>query len=117
MIIEKGDKAMKKIFLILLIILAGLIVAVAVIEHSIYTRMQAEGEVQQYCAQLSQGTSVDEAKSIASKRGLRFYSSQPSNAQGEYAALVTSSGVMGRYVCIVEHNGRTVTKVRLQFND
>jgi hypothetical protein len=107
---------MKKIFLILLI-LAVLIVAVAIVEHSLYTRMQAESEVQQYCSQLSQGTSLDAAKSMALKRGLRFNSSQLPNSKGEYSASVTSSGVMGRYVCIVEHNGLTVTKTRLQFKD
>jgi hypothetical protein len=107
---------MKNIYWILLI-LAVLIVVIAVVEHSVYTWMQAKSEVQQYCSQLNEGTSVEAAKSMALKRGLRFYSSQPPNSKGEYSALVTSSGVMGRYVCIVEHNGRTVTKARLRFND
>jgi hypothetical protein len=105
---------MKKIFLILLI-LAALIVAI--VGYSIFTMVTAKREVQQYCSQLSEGTSVDVAKDMALKRGLRFYLSQPPNSKGEYSALVTSSGVMGRYVCIVEHNGQTVKKARLQFND
>jgi hypothetical protein len=106
---------MKKIFLALLI-LAGLMV-IAIVGYSIFTWTKTKSEVQQYCSQLSEGTSLDAAKSMALKRGLRFYSSQPPNSKGEYSALVTSSGVMGRYVCIVEHNGRTVTKARLRFND
>jgi hypothetical protein len=105
---------MKKIFLVLLILAA---LMVAVVGYSIFSWMTAKREVQQYCSQLSEGTSVDAAKSMALKRGLRFYSSQPPNSKGEYSALVTSSGVMGRYVCVVEHNGRTVTKARLQFSD
>ena len=105
---------MKKIYLILLILAALMVVIVG---YTIFTWMQAKGEVRQYCSQLSEGTSVDAAKDMASKRGLRFYSSQLPNSKGEYSALVTSSGVMGRYVCVVEHNGRTVTKARLQFND
>jgi hypothetical protein len=105
---------MKKIFLVLLI-LAGMVVAI--VGYSIFTWMQAKNELQQYCSQLSQGTSVDAAKGMALKRGLRFYSSQLPNSDGEYTALVTSSRVMGRYVCIVEHNGRTVTKTRLQSHD
>jgi hypothetical protein len=105
---------MKKIFLVLLILAA---LMVAFVGYSIFSWMQAKSEVQQYCSQLSEGTSVDAAKSMALKRGLRFYSSQLPNSKGEYSALVTSSGVMGRYVCIVEHNGRTVTKARLRFND
>jgi hypothetical protein len=103
---------MKKIFLV---IVGALMVAI--VGYSIFSWMTAKREVQQYCSQLSEGTSVDAAKSMALKRGLRFYSSQPPNSKGEYSALVTSSGVMGRYVCIVEHNGRTVTKARLRFND
>jgi len=105
---------MKKIYLILLILAALMVVIVG---YTIFTWMQAKGEVRQYCSQLSEGTSVDAAKDMALKRGLRFYSSQLPNSKGEYSALVTSSGVMGRYVCVVEHNGRTVTKARLQFND
>jgi hypothetical protein len=105
---------MKKIFLVLLILAA---LMAAIVGYSIFTWMTAKREVQQCCSQLSEGTSVDAAKSMALKRGLRFYSSQPPNSKGEYSALVTSSGVMGRYVCIVEHNGQTVTKARLRFND
>jgi len=105
---------MKKIYLILLILAAFMVVIAG---YSIFTWMKAKSEVQQYCSQLSEGTSVEEAKSMALKRGLRFYSSQQPNSKGEYSALVTSSGVMGRHVCIVEHNGRTVTKMRLKFND
>jgi flagellar basal body-associated protein FliL len=105
---------MKKIYLILLILAAFM---VAIVGYSIFSWTKAKSEVQQYCSQLSAGTSVEEAKSMALKRGLRFYSSQPPNSQGEYTALVTSSSVMGRYVCVVEHNGRTVTKARMQFKD
>jgi len=103
---------MKKIFLI---VVGALIVVI--VGYSIFTWVKAKSELQQYCSQLSEGTSIDAAKTMALKRGLRFYSSQQPNSKGEYSALVTSSGVMGRYVCIVEHNGQTVTKVRLQFND
>jgi len=105
---------MKKIYFILLILAA---LMVAIVGYSIFSWVTAKREVQQYCSQLSEGTSVDAAKGMALKRGLRFYSSQPPNSKGEFSALVTSSGVMGRYVCIVEHNGRTVTKARLRFND
>ncbi|MCJ7662644.1 MAG: hypothetical protein MUO24_00220 [Desulfobacterales bacterium] len=106
---------MKKIFLTLLI-LAGLMV-VAIVGYAFFSWTQGKGEVQHYCSQLSEGTSIDAAKGMALKRGLRFYSSQTPDSKGEYSALVTRSGVMGRYVCIVEHNGRTVTKARLRFND
>jgi len=105
---------MKKIYLILLILAAFMVVIVG---YSIFTWMKAKSEVQQYCSQLSEGMSVDSAKSMALKNGLRFYSSQQPNSKGEYSALVTGFGVMGRYVCLVEHNGQTVTKVRLKFND
>jgi hypothetical protein len=106
---------MKKIFLIFLI-LVGLMI-VAIVGYSIFSWTHAKAEVRQYCSQLSAGTSVDEAKAMALQRGLRFYSSEQPDAKGEYTALVTSSGVMGRYVCIVDHNGRTVTKARMKFND
>ncbi len=102
---------MKRIFLIVGILL------VLIVGYSIFSWMRAKSELKQYCSQLAEGTSIDAAKSMALKRGLRFYSSQQPNSKGEYSALVTSSGVMGRYVCIVEHNGQTVKKVRLQFND
>jgi hypothetical protein len=103
---------MKRIFLS---IVAALVVVI--VGYSIFVWMKAKSEVQQYCSQLTEGTSVDAAKSMAITRGLRFYSPQPSNSKGEYSGLVTSSGVMGRYVCIVEHNGKTVRKVRLRLND
>lgn len=103
---------MKRIFLI---IVGALIVVI--VGYSIFTWMKAKSEVQLYCSKLTEGTSVDAAKTMALKRGLRFYSSQRLNSKGEYSALVTGSGVMGRYVCIVEHNGQTVTKARFRFND
>jgi len=48
---------MKRIFLI---IVGALMVVI--VGYSIFTWMRAKSEVQQYCSQLSEGTSVDAAK-------------------------------------------------------
>jgi hypothetical protein len=96
-------------------IFAAAVVAMAA--YFIFSWVTAREALQQYCSQLSKGTSVETARSMALQKDLRFMSSRSANAQGAFIALVTSSGVMGRYVCKIDHNGQTVIKATLNFND
>lgn len=65
-----------------------------------------------YCHETVAGTSLVTAKEKALQNGFRF-SDQTSRTK----ALVTASGVMGRYVCEIEHDGERVVKASLLFND
>lgn len=101
--------------------MVGLIVAAAFIiicGYSLFSWVMAKRAIVAYCSSLSAGTSMEVARKEAVKRGLRFYSSrQEVEREGSYVTFVTSSGVMGRYVCSVEFEGHTVMKTTLRFND
>jgi hypothetical protein len=98
-----------------MIILTAAVIVIAA--YFIFSWVMAREAIQQYCSQLSKGTSVETARNMALQKDLRFISSRSANAQGAFIALVTSSGVMGRYVCKIDHDGQTVTKATLSFND
>jgi len=59
------------------------------------------------------GTPLAHVEESARQHGFRFinYSS------ADHKAFVTAGGVMGRYVCVVEHDGKRVVKTSLSFND
>jgi hypothetical protein len=69
-----------------------------------------------YCHETTAGTSLVSAKEKALQNGFLFlnYSSVDRNSN---KAFVTASGVMGRYVCEIEHDGNRVVKTSLRFND
>lgn len=66
-----------------------------------------------YCRETPAGTSLGHAKESARKHGFQFinYSSMGNKA------FVTSGGVMGRYMCVIEHDGKRVLQTTLNFND
>jgi len=74
---------------------------------------QTKKSLTRYCREMTAGTSLSSAKENARQHGFRFvnYSS------AHHKAFVTASGVMGRYVCVIEHDGKRVVKSSLNFND
>jgi hypothetical protein len=69
--------------------------------------------LERYCRETPAGTSLAGAEEKARQLGFRFinYSS------ADHQAFVTAGGVMGRYVCVIEHDGKRVGKTKLNFND
>lgn len=96
----------KKVFkLVLAVIVLMFLVGVA---DGYRTKKKLAG----YCRETAAGTSLAVAKEKALQSGFRFFdSTSPTRA------LVTASGVMGRYVCEIEHDGRQVVKATLLFKD
>ena len=74
---------------------------------------QTRKNLLRYCREVTAGTSLVSAKEKASQSGFRFYN----YSSADHKAFVTASGVMGRYVCEIEHDGKRVVKTRLNFND
>jgi hypothetical protein len=74
---------------------------------------QTKRSLDRYCSETTAGTSLANAKEKALHEGFRYinYSS------AEHEAFVTASGVMGRYVCVIKHDGKRVLKARMSFND
>lgn len=65
-----------------------------------------------YCRETVAGTSLAVAKEKALQNGFRF-----SDQSSRTRVLVTASGVLGRYVCEIEHDGERVVKASLLFKD
>ncbi|ABB32884.1 hypothetical protein GeomeDRAFT_0414 [Geobacter metallireducens RCH3] len=96
----------KKVFkLVLAVIILMFLVGVA---DGYRTKKKLVG----YCRETAAGTLLAVAKEKALQSGFRFFdSTSPTKA------LVTASGVMGRYVCEIEHDGKQVVKATLLFKD
>lgn len=65
-----------------------------------------------YSREIPAGTSLGHAKESARMRGFQFinYSSLG------HTAYVTTGGVLGRYMCVIEHDGKHVLHTTLNFN-
>ena len=70
-----------------------------------------------YVLKVQPGMQVTEARSYARQKGLKYVASPHSDEAGRFHDLVTSSGVMGRYVCEIQNDGTVVVKVTRRFND
>ena len=73
--------------------------------------------VERYCTGLAPGATIEQARDRARAEGLRFPSRDMATPAGEGIAFVTSTDVMGRYVCEVRHVGKKVTAAALRFAD
>lgn len=105
---KKGSTTFVRIILEIFII----VVVVAAV-YFIYSFIDARKETQRYCAQLTEGMSMETAKTMALKRHLRFVSEKSDDKQGVLKAYVSGYGVTGRYVCVVDHDGQTVIKAKM----
>jgi hypothetical protein len=111
MIMSENKKREPTFVRIILEILIIVVVVAAV--YFVYSFIDARKEARQYCAQLTEGMSMETAKTMALERHLRFMSGKSPTAQGMYTAYVYGYGVTGRYVCIVDHDGQTVIKTKM----
>jgi len=80
---------------------------------SIFSWFQTKKGLERYCRETVAGTTLADAAEKARQRGFRFinYSS------ADHQAFVTAGGVMGRHVCVLDHDGKRVVKSSLNFND
>lgn len=78
-----------------------------------YSWFQSKKGLERYCREAPAGTSLASAEAKARQQGFRFSNYSSANHQ----AFVTASGVMGRYICVLEHDGKRVVNSSLNFND
>lgn len=90
---------------------SGIILLVALL--SLTSWYQTKKSLERYCRETSAGISLADAAEKARQRGFRFINYSSANHQ----VFVTASGVMGRYICVLEHDGKRVVKSSLNFND
>lgn len=91
----------------------ALAVVIVVVLFSIAGWYRTKRDLTRYCRETTAGTPLATAKENARQHGFHFvnYSS------ADHRAYVLAAGVMGRYVCEIEHDGKRVVKTRLNFND
>ncbi len=100
----------KKIFLTVLAGIVLIFLASAVIGY------RTKQKLVEYCRGTTAGTPINVARETALKNGFRYIES--SSVEGKLRkALVTASGVMGRVVCEIEHDGNRVVKTSCRSND
>jgi hypothetical protein len=90
-------------------VLAGIVLLFLV---GLVNGYQTKKKLVRYCHETTAGTLLSSTKQKALQNGFRFYDNDTRKK-----ALVTASGVMGRYVCQIEHDGNKVVKASLLFND
>ncbi len=100
----------RKIFLTLL---AGIILVVAINAAIGY---RTKRKLVDYCRATTVGTPLAAARERAVRNGFRVVEGG-SPDESRRKVLVTASGVMGRLVCEIEHDGNKVLRSSLRFND
>jgi len=92
---------------------AVLTVMILIILISFASWYQTKKSLVRYASETIAGTSLVSAKENALQHGFHFinYSS------ADHKVFVLAPGVLGRYVCQIEHDGKRVVKTRLNFND
>jgi uncharacterized protein YxeA len=102
---------MKKLLKVFVIILA---IVVALFSWNWFSAKRALAD---YVHKVQPGMQVTEARSYAMQKGLKYVISSYKDEAGRFRDLVTATGVMGRYVCEVQHDGTVVVKVNQRFHD
>lgn len=102
---------MKKTLKVFLIMLAFLVVSV------VWNWFSSKKKLDDYVLKIQPGMQLAEARSYAKKAGLKYIASSHGDGARQLRDLVTASGVMGRYVCEIQHDGTVVIKVTQQFHD
>ena len=102
---------MKKLLKVLLVLLA---IMVATFGWSWFSSKKKLGD---YALKVHSGMALTEARSYARQMGLKYVVSSHRDETGRFRDLVTASGVMGRHVCEIQHDGTVVEKVTSQFQD
>ena len=110
-LIDGIEVGMKKTVKGCMIILAILVVSFAC------SWVSSKNKLDDYVLRVQPGMQLTEARSNARKMGLKYVASSHGDEAGHFRDLVTASGVLGRYVCEIQHDGTRVIKVTQQFND
>jgi biopolymer transport protein ExbB/TolQ len=92
---------------------AALAVVVVVVLFSIVSWFRTKRDLARYCRETTAGTTLVMARKNAQQYGFRFVDSSSAG----HRAYVLAAGVMGRYVCEIEHDGKRVVTTTLNFND
>jgi hypothetical protein len=102
---------MKKLSRVVVLILA------IVIMLFIWSWFSSKKELAAYVQKVQPGMQVTEARSYAGQMGLKYVAASQRGESDTYRDLVTSTGVMGRYVCEIQHDGTVVVKVTSTLHD
>ncbi len=100
----------RKLFKVILLIILLLFL------FSAYQWLQTKRELAHYCRETTAGTSLAGARERALRNGFRFIDGS-GPVDSRKTALVTASGIMGRIVCEIEHDGDRVIRASMNKND
>jgi uncharacterized protein YxeA len=101
-------KKILKVFVIVLLIMVALFC---------WSWFSAKKKLADYVLKVQPGMQLTEAQSYAKHMGLKYVASTYKDVAGHYRDLVTATGVMGRYVCEIQHDGAVVIKTTKRFQD
>lgn len=77
----------------------------------------AKKTITDFVLKVQPGMQVSEARSYAREMGLKYIAASQRDKSGNYRDIVTATGVMGRSVCEIQHDGAVVMKVGSTFHD
>lgn len=83
-------------------------VVMSVVVMFVWNILTTVRKIEQFASEVKPGAQVGEARSQARQMGLKYISSSRRDEAGQFCDLVTSSGVMGRFICEVRHDGNVV---------
>ena len=97
---------MKRLFSVLTFIL---LFAVSLLVWNIFSSVR---RIEQFAQEVKPGIQVTDARLQARQMGLKYISSSRRDEAGHFRDLVTSSGIMGRFFCEVQHDGNVVISAK-----
>lgn len=99
-----------------IIILIGLLILIYV-GYFFYSWKSSVDELKLVCSEIEKGQKkLGVIKIIESSKYLRYFESNDKNSNKKYLIIVSNAN-MGRYTCIVEHDGEVVIKSDLTHSD
>jgi hypothetical protein len=94
----------------------GILLVIVIVLFS-WSWFSTKKKLADYVLKVQPGMQLTEARSYARQMGLKYVASSHRDEAGHYRDLVTATGVMGRYVCEIQHDGTVVIKATMQFHD
>lgn len=102
---------MKKLLKVFIAVLA------IVIAFSAWSWFSAKKNLADYVVKVQPGMQLTDARAYANQMGLKYVATSRRDDAGQFRDLVTATGVMGRHVCEILHDGTVVVKVERNFHD
>lgn len=87
-------------------------VVMSVVVMFVWNILTTVRKIEQFASEVKPGAQVGEARSQARQMGLKYISSSRRDEAGHFRDLVTSSGIMGRFFCEVQHDGTVVISAK-----